>query len=875
MRYVSILFLCLVFAPSSFATIYYVSLSGNNANDGSSGRPWRTLQYAATKVPAGQGHTIKLGAGTFVESQILLPMGVNILGEARDLTIIKSNPSFYFYPASPGFSNEKFLIRLYSGSSSAGNQSIKNLTVDGDGKKLHGGIFINNRNNVVIENVKVQYVNFNAIWFSGSHNGTVKNIQLKDCAWGSTSWCSAALAFANSSNLDISGFDIDEGRGYGIKNLGHDQNAPLTNVKLHHGKVSVHQTGMWNGGSAPNISIELWASAFPGTEISNTYIDNHISLVNPSGTRSSVPLKIYNNVFDILGPRTKGSGYCIELSANDVEIRNNWFYGGAYGVVNWAPRIFNNWNIHHNVFYGISGGANPTSIVCSYKGGVQGLNLYNNTVELTGTSQAVHFLELDNGSRGTNVNLKNNLILNSTAANKVINLRANSSISGLNVTNNFFQNITQGTAPGNYSANSTGTAGILRSGNKPHSYYNHIAGGNLIDKGAYVGFESVADIGACGDNNVVGIGGSSSTPPPPPPSTPILVTGVSIAPLALTIGVNATSTLTKNIVPSNATNQAVTWSSSNAAIARIDAASGVVTGVAPGSVTITIRTAEGNKTATSTVTVNSTPPPAGGGSVNGLLTRAAWTGISGDFLTGLKSSPNYPNNPNSIGTVSTFAGPANWADNYGSKIYGYIRPQTTGSYTFWITGDNNCELYLSPNQNAASKTMIATVLSYSGPTEVNKHPQQKSAPQTLTAGQYYYVEALHKDGLGPEHVTVYWQGPGIAQSIIGSAYISTTLGAGGGGGSPETGSTVLAEEEPADQFVVYPVPVEQGADFTVLLPTASKEVKVIDMNGREHRSVPVSSQDKLSISSQGLVTGIYYLQVIHSRGSEFKKVLVK
>src|SRR5688572_25324864 len=401
MRYVSILFLCLVFTISSFATTYYVSLSGNDSNDGSSGRPWRTIANAVTKIPAGQGHTLQISAGTFVENQIHVPVGVHLSGAGRDVTIIKSNPSFYYYPSSPGFTNDKFLIRFYSGGSTAGNQSIKNLTIDGDGKKLHGGIFICNRNNVTVDNIKVQYVNFSGLWFYSSHNGVAKNIVLKDCAWGSSSWCSAALQFGNSTDLDISNFDIDEGRGYGIKNLGHDQNSVLRNIKLHHGKVSVHQAGLWDGGSAPNISIELWASGFDGTEIYNTYVDNHMSFVNPRNTQSSTPLKIYNNVFDILGPRTKGSGYCMELSSSSVEIKNNWFYGGYTAVVNWAGNVYTNWNVHHNVFYGISGGVNPTAVITSYKGGVQNLNLYNNTVEMTSTSQAVHFVEFDNGSRGT------------------------------------------------------------------------------------------------------------------------------------------------------------------------------------------------------------------------------------------------------------------------------------------------------------------------------------------------------------------------------------------------------------------------------------------------------------------------------------------
>jgi hypothetical protein len=865
MRYVSILILCLAFSQSSFGTTYYVSLSGNNANDGSSSRPWRTIQYAATRVPANQGHTIKIAAGTFVENQILVPQGVHVLGEGRDITIIKSSSSFYYYPASPGFANDKFLIRFYSGSSVIGNQSIKNLTIDGDGKKLHGGIFIHNRNSVTVENVRIQYVNFSGLWLSASNNSTVKNIVLKDCAWGSSSWCSAALQFAHSTNLDISGFDINEGRGYGIKNLGHDQNQPLTNVKLHHGKVSVHPVGLWNGGSAPNISIEFWASGFSGTEIYNTYVDNHISIINPNNTQSGTPLKIYNNVFDILGPRTKGAGYCMELSSSSVEVRNNWFYGGYTGIVNWTAKVFTNWNIHHNVFYGISGGQNPSAIISSYKGGLQNLNLYNNTVEMTQTGQAVHFLEFDNTSRGTTINVRNNLIINATqTANRVINLRNGGSVSGLNVTNNFFQNITQGTAPGNYAGNISGTANVLRSGNRPQIFYNHTSGGNLIDKGAYVGLESKPDIGACGDNNIIGTA-APSTPAPSP--TPVAVSSVSISPTSLNVGVNATHTLTKNISPSNATNQAVTWTSSNVNVARVDAA-GVVTGIASGTATITVKTNDGNKTAVASVTVTNSSS----GGVNGLLTRAAWTGISGAQLSKLKSNANFPGKPNSTSTVSSAAGPTNWGDNYGSRIYGYLRPQTSGSYTFWITSDDESELYLSTSSNPANKVLIANVPGYAGPAQLTKYSQQKSITKNLTAGQYYFIEILHKDGVSGDHVSVYWQGPGISQSVIGSAYISTTAGSGGGGGSP---AYVSMEENSESKFMVHPVPVIQGEDFIVELPEASQEVKVLDLNGKQHRSVPVNNETRIAVSSQGLESGIYYMQVLHLRGSEYKKVMVK
>jgi hypothetical protein len=1047
MRYVSILLLCLVFAPSSFAATYYVSLSGNNGNDGSSGRPWRTLEYAVTKVPANQGHTIQISSGTFVENRVFVPAGVSILGAGRDLTIIKANPSFYYYPSAPGFSNDKCLIQFNSNGSTPANQSIKNLTIDGDGKKLHGGIFINNRPGFVVDNVRVRYVNFVGIWVSQSNNSVVKNIALKDCAWGSSSWCSSALAFSNTNGLDISNFDIDEGRGYGIKNLGDNTNGVLSNVKIHHGKVSVHQSGLWNGGSAPNIAIELWANGFPGTAIYNTYVDNHVSIVSP-GSAQSGTLKVYNNIFDILAPRTNGAGYCMEVTASNVEIYNNYFNGGYTGIVNWANRGLSNWNIHHNVFHAISGGVNPTAVISSYRGSITNLNAYNNTAELTATSQAVHFIEFDNSSRGTNVNVRNNLIINNRNGNTVVNLKNGGSVGSLVCNNNFFQNISQGNASGNYYSNTTGTSGILRSGAKPQGFYNPSSGGNLIDKGVYVGFEAKPDIGACGDNNVIGTAGTTTTPPS---STPVAVTGVSISPATITIAIGGTTTLSKTIAPSNATNQSVSWSSSNAGIARIDAASGLVTGVAAGSVTITVRTADGGRTATSTVTVNTSAPPTSAG--NGMLTRAVWTGISGEAVSNLTSNSRYPATPNSTNTITSFDSPVNAGDQYGTRIYGYIRPTTSGAYTFWIAGDDQNQLYLSTTSNAANKVLIAStpaatlrgqlnkysqqqsvvknlvagqyyfiealhkeggggdfvqvywqgpgigqsiissayisttagttttapapapaptpttsagnglltrsvwnnlsgeavsnltsssnypnspsstgtinsfdspintgdqygtrIYGYIRPTtsgnytfwiagddqnqlylsttsnpankvliastpaatlrgQLNKYSQQQSAVKSLVAGQYYFIEALHKEGGGSDFVQVYWQGPGIGQSIISSAYLSTTAG-GGGGGSPSD-FVSMPEEDATEQMVVYPVPVEPGAEFVVELPDASKEVRMLDMNGQQHRRVPVTTETQVSISSEGLRSGIYIVQVLHQRGTAFKKVMVK
>lgn len=86
-------------------------------------------------------------------------------------------------------------------------------------------------------------------------------------------------------------------------------------------------------------------------------------------------------------------------------------------------------------------------------------------------------------------------------------------------------------------------------------------------------------------------------------TTTVPVTGVTVTPATLSLVVNGTSTLTAAVAPANATNKAVTWSTSAPAVATVDAATGVVKAIAVGTATITATTADGNKTATCTVTV--------------------------------------------------------------------------------------------------------------------------------------------------------------------------------------------------------------------------------------------------------------------------------
>ncbi|WP_421927415.1 phage major tail protein, TP901-1 family [Lysinibacillus capsici] len=85
-------------------------------------------------------------------------------------------------------------------------------------------------------------------------------------------------------------------------------------------------------------------------------------------------------------------------------------------------------------------------------------------------------------------------------------------------------------------------------------------------------------------------------------TTPVVVTGLSVNPTTLTVSEGRTESIMANVVPVNAANKSVTFTSSDETIATVTP-QGVVTGVAEGSATITATTVDGGFTATTVVTV--------------------------------------------------------------------------------------------------------------------------------------------------------------------------------------------------------------------------------------------------------------------------------
>ena len=187
-------------------------------------------------------------------------------------------------------------------------------------------------------------------------------------------------------------------------------------------------------------------------------------------------------------------------------------------------------------------------------------------------------------------------------------------------------------------------------------------------------------------------------------SSTISVTGVSLNKNSLTLDIGDTETLTATISPSNATNQNVTWTSSNTGVVTVS--NGIVSAISAGTSTVTVKTTDGNKTATCNVTVQGAVEAAIS-EVNGTAT-ASNGAISGWTVTGDKYADGgvkLDASNDCVYRLDIFSGDiSNNMVELSVSIYAKIYPGTNGvigtanSYTVAALNSSNATL------NSVTKT---------------------------------------------------------------------------------------------------------------------------------------------------------------------------
>jgi regulation of enolase protein 1 (concanavalin A-like superfamily) len=152
---------------------------------------------------------------------------------------------------------------------------------------------------------------------------------------------------------------------------------------------------------------------------------------------------------------------------------------------------------------------------------------------------------------------------------------------------------------------------------------------------------------------------------------------------------------------------------------------------------------------------------------------------SGGAVADLTGHAKFPDQPDESEWLTSFFAPEGVTggggirDNYGIRGRAYVYPPQTGDYTFWVAGDDYCELWLSTDEDPANATMIAEVPGWTPAQDwlntgggSSDADAQESDPIPLVAGQRYYIEALMKEAGGGESVGVAWGGPGIGAGPI-------------------------------------------------------------------------------------------------------------
>ena len=177
------------------------------------------------------------------------------------------------------------------------------------------------------------------------------------------------------------------------------------------------------------------------------------------------------------------------------------------------------------------------------------------------------------------------------------------------------------------------------------------------------------------------------------------------------------------------------------------------------------------------------PPPAAlpESSIPGEVQVFYWDNISGTTVSALTSNNAFPESPDSIELLNQLRRAPERGSNYGSLVRGYILPPATGPYTFFVSGDDETEFWLSPSADTTQKQLVAEVPAWTYELVYTKYASQRSADIQLTAGNRYYFEIIHKEGSGGDHFSVAWEGPGLSREIISGQSIASFAGERGSG----------------------------------------------------------------------------------------------
>jgi hypothetical protein len=262
----------------------------------------------------------------------------------------------------------------------------------------------------------------------------------------------------------------------------------------------------------------------------------------------------------------------------------------------------------------------------------------------------------------------------------------------------------------------------------------------------------------------------------------------------------------------------------------------------------------------------------------GSITHEYWADVPGDGISAIPLNSS----PNQVNQLPTFATPVDIGDNYGQRLRGYLCPPVNGVYQFYLAGDDQVELWLSSDEDPSHKQKIAYIDGWSMPNDYYAYASQQSAPIYLQAGQRYYVEALHKEGSGGDHLSVGWQLPDgtLHRPIAGTHLIPLTP-------EPNLVESFAAanfsrqqqarNELSTEKLRIYPNPSSEVTTITFSVPRAGTALlQIYNLQGSLvetlfNQKVIANQDNRVIWRGKSYAAGVYVVkltygnQVLHQR----------
>lgn len=310
----------------------------------------------------------------------------------------------------------------------------------------------------------------------------------------------------------------------------------------------------------------------------------------------------------------------------------------------------------------------------------------------------------------------------------------------------------------------------------------------------------------------------------------VAVTGVTLTPANITLDKGDTQNLSAVVSPNNATNQSVSYGSSNTNVATVNN-SGVVTAQNPGNATITVTTADGNRTDATNVTVNNSSTP-----ISELIIEAeSFNNNGGTFNDAFAGGPG--NGVNINGTVINYV-------NSGDFTEYAINVPIGGAFDIEYlisTPSDNSQIQLLVDGTIVDTTNIPNNGSWESYVPVN-------------GGSFNLSSGAHT-------IRVNASGSNLWQWNLDKITLS-----------PASSSKSISSTT-ASEITVNPNPVSSIAFVSGLSNNTEFNFGLFDVNGSLVSTGIIDSENN-TIDASNLASGMYFLSISSKTGQKVIKLIV-